>query len=994
MIFLIFLVYTDFASLTDGQFNWNIKFLFTNDPAKFKAAKELCKLIQIFQEEDYGNLECPPLNVIKAAIKAPIPAVPPAAPGGGGDAGGGDGGGGADKKTKQQAIVQACLFGVKPAEEKDSKAGSAAKATAPGGPLACKDNQKKVGQGVKISCIPKNSGPYCGGGYYCDKDYFCKGSGKDSQCAKVGVTPQPPEKKAIETGNKLLDALMDNQKPLFASTDGWMVNTFPLFPDKMTEKFSTEDGGISFVGTESHVVASWEDHRLKDFYLIMVPNVEYRNPVAAGAGGNGDLIFTVRDFFYTKIVEDYKYAPPIEVPKTISVAGVTSHDLAHTHEYKVDVDGNGSAIASIGCDPTVNNAKAKGCHTHEIINGEVQLANSVCYPKCKTLYKYDGVPPHTHQLLVASKAKSKETAQGTITIEPAEETITVDPNYIVLTKDQISTIGLLPIKTWAAEHKAMYSEGNLNIATAMGDMSADLANSSKGMSQAATFAANVKTAEQSWITEPWLTYHYNSMKPLGAAATKASGALFKSALHERGLNINGYYVVDWEVIYKQLLFGVPLNWDTIAPVLDEFKKAYTTTAVGMTVDNTNIYRVYPNGKRIKLDPSSLWHVANIDNRALYRFVDVADTDDYKYEIEIEFESILFPLLKMILKGPAQGQVGGGKLLITKSCEDLKKDAEELYASVFPSSMVPVPKQQPGTSAGQGVLNSKSMVKQYHPSSIINDFTGDFTLEFLQGNPYDKDGKLVGSKGTPWDQANSRLQQATYGLENLFKIFEWGSDKKISELLGFLYGGGQLTDPQQIAYLYENVNSFSEAIQKLIKELGYNVSLQSQGGGVKKAKKQADKILKLTKSFSKAVVPQADVFYDFLWASNAAAEQTGDDAYSPTGPYSKIAASQLSKRFNSEISALQLDAIDAGAGIDALELKDIVPFMTVQSFIMEKQSATTCHGRPSRCCRRAHGSSKCSGDVNESVFGKTFSATRRCQIGIWRSGIISHLWDRY
>ena len=73
-------------------------------------------------------------------------------------------------------------------------------------------------------------------------------------------------------------------------------------------------------------------------------------------------------------------------------AGRTSYDENHSHEFLVDVDGNGetswvyrSETQEIG-------------HKHEIVNGVILEAQSDCYPNCTEQYGFSGVGPHAHYL--------------------------------------------------------------------------------------------------------------------------------------------------------------------------------------------------------------------------------------------------------------------------------------------------------------------------------------------------------------------------------------------------------------------------------------------------------------------------------------------------------------------------------------------------------------------------------------------------------------------
>lgn len=72
--------------------------------------------------------------------------------------------------------------------------------------------------------------------------------------------------------------------------------------------------------------------------------------------------------------------------------GTTSNVMNHVHTYEVDAEGNGWAYTAYH--PTDSRIK----HKHQIINWEVQVAQSDCYPDCKEIYDNEGVGPHDHNI--------------------------------------------------------------------------------------------------------------------------------------------------------------------------------------------------------------------------------------------------------------------------------------------------------------------------------------------------------------------------------------------------------------------------------------------------------------------------------------------------------------------------------------------------------------------------------------------------------------------
>lgn len=77
---------------------------------------------------------------------------------------------------------------------------------------------------------------------------------------------------------------------------------------------------------------------------------------------------------------------------TGSSSGVTTNVAGHHHVYSIDEEGNGWAYEAYH--PT----QPKIYHKHEIINWEIQEAQSNCYPDCKTLFDLEGLGPHIHYI--------------------------------------------------------------------------------------------------------------------------------------------------------------------------------------------------------------------------------------------------------------------------------------------------------------------------------------------------------------------------------------------------------------------------------------------------------------------------------------------------------------------------------------------------------------------------------------------------------------------
>tara|TARA_Y100000593_G_scaffold78139_1_gene144903 strand:+ start:14296 stop:20418 length:6123 start_codon:yes stop_codon:yes gene_type:complete len=86
--------------------------------------------------------------------------------------------------------------------------------------------------------------------------------------------------------------------------------------------------------------------------------------------------------------------------------GTTTINHDHSHQYEIDSDGNGVAYMSVHPD----NPEVK--HQHQIVNYEIQEAESNGYPNTMELYGVDGAPPHQHILITGSNAISMGTGEG------------------------------------------------------------------------------------------------------------------------------------------------------------------------------------------------------------------------------------------------------------------------------------------------------------------------------------------------------------------------------------------------------------------------------------------------------------------------------------------------------------------------------------------------------------------------------------------------------
>jgi hypothetical protein len=88
-----------------------------------------------------------------------------------------------------------------------------------------------------------------------------------------------------------------------------------------------------------------------------------------------------------------------------SRTSVTSNNENHRHIYRIDENGNGWAEYAYHPDePRIK-------HRHEIRNYQVLSAKSDCYPNCKKIFNYSGVPDHIHQVDIQPGSESETLAR-------------------------------------------------------------------------------------------------------------------------------------------------------------------------------------------------------------------------------------------------------------------------------------------------------------------------------------------------------------------------------------------------------------------------------------------------------------------------------------------------------------------------------------------------------------------------------------------------------
>ena len=153
---------------------------------------------------------------------------------------------------------------------------------------------------------------------------------------------------------KLQDIPVDPKNTLHTDAKGYYLETLQSIQFMFSEGEHLNPWDIGYVPGSG-------PPKIKNLYLIMVPNVEYRE--------NGELVFTVRDFFHTKLVEDYDIAPSQAAIKNIALAGTTDGFMdpeasePHSHTYTVDTSGNGVALEKC------KTGNLNICHSHGIVNG-------------------------------------------------------------------------------------------------------------------------------------------------------------------------------------------------------------------------------------------------------------------------------------------------------------------------------------------------------------------------------------------------------------------------------------------------------------------------------------------------------------------------------------------------------------------------------------------------------------------------------------------------
>ena len=83
--------------------------------------------------------------------------------------------------------------------------------------------------------------------------------------------------------------------------------------------------------------------------------------------------------------------------RAFAYRGITTDSSLHSHQFVVDLYGNGWALEV--AHPSNENVK----HKHRVVNWPVQEAQSSCYPDCVELHGVVGAPPHRHLIIKQSE---------------------------------------------------------------------------------------------------------------------------------------------------------------------------------------------------------------------------------------------------------------------------------------------------------------------------------------------------------------------------------------------------------------------------------------------------------------------------------------------------------------------------------------------------------------------------------------------------------------
>ena len=703
--------------------------------------------------------------------------------------------------------------------------------TPPGKDIKCPAGKKSDSDGNY--CIPANVSLYgdCGNGIYCPDGFGCKGSNIEAtHCVKLGADGKPivESKGKISEAQKydsdLIEALLNNKKQLLGMEDGsrWITKLQDIPVDPKNTLHTDAKGyyletlqSIQFMFSEGEHLNPWDigyvpgsgPPKIKNLYLIMVPNVEYRE--------NGELVFTVRDFFHTKLVEDYDIAPSQAAIKNIALVGTTDGFMdnlgpamePHSHTYTVDTSGNGVALEK--CKPENLNI----CHSHGIVNGEVQIAASSCYPNCVKIFGDTGIEPHTHML---TEPNADEEAIISIT-QQSELTA----RYIPLTEDQINFDPAGEV--WGKS----LPEGEVNLMefAKTKELEESLAGAvGKVFSKKAKLALGIGEFTGDWISSQLLLSYHKA-----------------GSLKDSPLKINGFFFVDLDALLHYI-------WGFAG----DLPKAFYPEMFAQP----QIYKVFGDGTKEPLSMLAPWSgpqsmlIPNAPNVQLYQFSDTVSTRPFTYHVEVDWKDPLYLVLKAAMLGKAAPQVGYPGVV---GLVQLKKEMDDLYRGIFGSlEDVPLVKAaganlQKGTTT---TLAAKIKAQQIQWITTL-------------GSTFKQSGNTSPNK--------DMFKKISEGYLSILKIFGIKLPAGTVPL--------KLSSPSDLLSLRAAINSLIPSVEQCAKLKGYNINADSQvsaSNAIHTADAKKIKIYKFTKRFQVITKFDTSVFYDFLFADDSQTPTVNED----------------------------------------------------------------------------------------------------------------------
>ena len=354
---------------------YNVKFLFTDDPQTYQVIEDAIKLIDevsFFLHGDGQTATSEDIITLKKKVDNAKPGDKPPAP---------------PAVTAAIETLNKCTFKLVKGQTAKKEplsiatAGNCNELLAAFSKLSLAEiNNQNLWTGVSWS-------DFLGGKWEkfgCEKEPFNKAYNIAVASAQQAPTPSPekpsnPTPKVKTLIDNIIDALTDNQANPFTPTQDKIFSfSKPLEVDQ--KKITIQGESLLPTVTNSQVTGeTFYDTQLKNFYIVVIPNVEYRE--------NNKLIFTVRQYVSIPLVIDYEpqqYGATVD--KTVSLEFLEQNPELNLEKLAAGASAVKARYGENGYKTFIQNANPKALFTTpEISLGYNRTVNGTFFLNMKNL---------------------------------------------------------------------------------------------------------------------------------------------------------------------------------------------------------------------------------------------------------------------------------------------------------------------------------------------------------------------------------------------------------------------------------------------------------------------------------------------------------------------------------------------------------------------------------------------------------------------------------